>query len=158
MIHTLSIRRGESGFILITVAMILVPLLIVVAGGVLTMVSREKTSNENIAVERSLMAAEAGVDQAIYLAGIGSLPMATPTTLDVSNSTSVTITAIDMLADGVDNDGDSIVDESDETGIQVTSVGDFRGTRRALIAYLRTISNFPAIQATSLDCSRMFCP
>jgi hypothetical protein len=60
---------------------------------------------------------------------------------------SYSIIAADAAADGVDNDGDHVVDESDEAGIKVTSIGRYRGSARAVVAYLRPIYGFPAIEA-----------
>src|SRR5687768_12254283 len=117
-------RRGESsGFILIALALILLPLLMITAASVITMVGRQKTSGDIVAVDRALMAAESGVDHAIYRAGIGTLVFGDTIEVYLDSGLSCSVTAIDTRADSTDNDGDLVRDEADEAGIQVTSIG-----------------------------------
>jgi hypothetical protein len=126
----------------------LVPLMLVAAAAVMTLEGRQTASGNAVGVARSLLAAEAAVDHALYLARTGDLTLDATIGVELLGGVSCTILAVDMLTDDEDNDADGSIDEADEAGTQVTVVGDYRFTRSSLIAYLGPPVTMPPIDAT----------
>ena len=145
-------ERNEAGFVLPIIGLVLMPLLLMVGTSVMLSNSRGRTSLEYLNQERMLLAAEAGIDRAIYLANLSQLATGIDYTYDLGAGMSTTFRAVDTLLDSVDNDGDTNVDEADERGFQVTSVGKYKGKQRRLVAHTRPMAELPVfVSALTLE-------
>jgi hypothetical protein len=90
--------------------------------------------------ERALQAAESGVDVAIYEARRGTL-VAGPFAVfnfhgTLPSGDKYDVVATYLGADGIDNDGDHLIDEPDEDVFRVDSIGTAGGHRRRVATYL----------------------
>jgi hypothetical protein len=50
-----------------------------------------------------------------------------------------------LMADGIDNDDDSLIDEPDDDVYQILSVGSYRGSTRRLVAYIGITVTAPPV-------------
>lgn len=139
---------SERGFVLV-IALIaaVIPLVLIVGAASQTMQARQSRLEGEIRDERALLAAESGIDTAIYLASTAAgLTSGLPITRDLGNGMTFTVTPTFLRTDGIDNDGDSVVDEADENLFQILAVGSAGGKTRRLVAYLGpqpTIGSLP---------------
>ena len=129
---------GERGFVfLIALIATVIPLLLIVGAASQTMLARQSRLEAEIRDERALIAAESGIDEAIYQASTSAgLSSGVPITRDLGGGMVFTVTPTFLRTDGVDNDGDSVVDEADENMFQILVSGTFGGRARRLVAYL----------------------
>ena len=86
--------------------------------------------------ERAFMAAESGIDEAIYRASQATLIDGVKFERDLGGGMAFSVVPTHLLADGLDNDGDTLVDEGDEDVFEVLAAGTYRGTTRRLLAYV----------------------
>jgi len=139
------LENREAGFVLPIIALVMLPLMLLVGTSTMLTNTRGRTGLEYVNQERMLLAAEAGVDRAIYLANLGQLAVGVDYSYDLGGGIGTAFRAIDTSTDLVDNDGDTFVDESDERGFQITSIGTYRGAQRRVIAYTRPMAELPAV-------------
>ncbi|MEZ5990674.1 MAG: hypothetical protein R3F30_16480 [Planctomycetota bacterium] len=129
-------RSSEAGSILVLLIGLAVPLLIMLTAAAGTMVGRSKTLQEDIKLEKALMAAESGIDEALYRANLGILVPGELITRELADGMGFEVTTVSLKTDGVDNDADGLTDEADESVIMVTATGTYAGTSRRVNAYL----------------------
>ena len=139
----------ESGIILITLLATVIPLLLLVGAAATTMISRNNQLLADIHIQKALLAAESGVDRAVYLANTTGLASGVQFVGNLGGGMTYTGMPVDLGSDGVDNDGDTDVDEPDEDMIEVTVTGRFGRAVRRIAAYLEPISALPLIQAAA---------
>lgn len=145
-------RTGERGWALVALLSCVTPLLVLTAGGLLTMAGRRSVTVESLAQERMLEAAEAGIDAAIHAANVGSLDPDTELTGVLGPDLSYSVTATDLRADNVDNDEDGVRDEEDEAGFQIVSTGVYRTSQRRIQGWIRVPATLPTpVAAVSLQ-------
>ena len=137
----------ETGFALVAILAMVVPMLVVVVAFTATMTSRSNELRIEIDQELALLAAESGVDDAIYRGRIGNLKDGDIYTRDLGAGQNFQVDCTYLRADGKDNDGDGITDEADEDVFQVVVTGTYRQTTRRVAAYLGPIPLLPTIDA-----------
>ena len=137
--------REEDGFVLLTLFVTLVPLMFVVGAYSVAMTGQSNELRTELAQERALMAAEAGVDEALYRGQIGTLADGVVFTRILGSDLEYEVVPTYLGADTIDNDGDSNVDEADEDVFQVVVTGKFRRSERVVAAYLGRLSLLPPI-------------
>ena len=139
-------RGGESGVILLALIAAVLPLLILVGAMSRTMIGRDARLLSEVADEKAFLAAESGVDGAIYLANTGVLTGGVTFQGNLGGGMTYAGMPVDLSSDGVDNDGDTEIDESDENLWEITVTGRFRNAEKKIAAYLKPgASGFPAI-------------
>jgi hypothetical protein len=146
-------NRNENGFAAIGVIAILAPLLFLVSTYLQTMTGRNNRLQMDYQEERALLAAESGIDVAIYEARRGTLvagPHAVFTfTGALPSGDSYEAIATYLGADGKDNDGDHLIDEPDEDVFRVDCTGTSGGHRRRVATYLGFSSFITAPQGAA---------
>lgn len=152
--HRLPQRTGERGNLLVALLAVLVPTLLMVATMTQTMARRGAESGSAIAMQQALLAADAGIDEATFRGGQGTLADGVPFDVDIDGDGGTTtgplrctVTPTWLGGDGADNDGDAAVDEADEDVFQVIAVGSYQGAVRRVAAYLGPVPLLPAITA-----------
>lgn len=150
MLHTDNTERfdQESGVVMLTMLTTLVPLLLIVGAFTAVMSSRSAEQRQVLDEERALMAAESGIDDAIYRGQIGTLADGQKYQRDLSGGMSFTVTATHLGSDGADNDTDGSTDETDEDVFQVIAEGTYRNSTRRLAAYLGPTASLPTLSMT----------
>lgn len=131
----------EAGVIGIAVVMAMLPIALVMMAFVTTMANRTSRLVDETKQERALLACEAGVDEAIYRAGVGNLFHEVEFTRTLSNGFSYTVKPTHLLVDGNDNDDDEEVDEADEDVFQIVVTGTYQKVSRRVAAYLGPVAN-----------------
>lgn len=114
---------AEAGFVLL-IALIatVLPLLLLLGASSQAMQSRQSRLEGEIRDERALIAAESGIDAAIYLASTAAgLTSGVPVTRDLGDGMVYTVTPTFLAADNI---------------FQVLAVGSFGGKTRRIVAYL----------------------
>ncbi len=141
------IREREQGAVLFILLATLLPLVLLVGASSMTMQNRNGRMIDEITSERALMAAESGVDEAIYLGASGSLKSGVSFTRDLGNGMSCLLMPTYLMADGRDNDGDSQIDEPDENIFRLLSIGTFRDRTRTVVAYMGPTPGLPMLSS-----------
>ena len=132
----------------IPMLLVMVLALLLLAGGAIQVsTGRQTLTLEVLSQERAFQAADAGLDHACYLANTVRLAPGQTVTVQMGRGQSFTFSVADMKSDGVDNDANGQVDEAEETGFVVTSLGSYRSARRRLLGYVRRLSLMPAVEA-----------
>jgi len=142
-------EQPEGGFVIIVLLTLLVPMLLVVGAFSVTMTGRTNELNVEMDEERALLVAEAGVDDAIFKAQNLNLLNGQTYVRTLSAGLSYKTVVTYLQADGLDNDGDTAVDEPDEDVYQVVVTGYSRNTRRRIAAYLGPVPALD-IEATAV--------
>jgi hypothetical protein len=140
-------QHNESGFILIAMLAVVVPLALVVGAFTMSMSSRTDRLLGGMDQERALLAAESGLDEGVYRAEIGTLADRVPFSRQISGGMEFTVEPTWLEADGEDNDLDGNTDEADEDVFQLVITGRYRGTQRRIAAYLGPTPLLPNLQA-----------
>jgi hypothetical protein len=142
------LRTGTTdGAALLMLLLLLLPLAMVFGGFAMAMQGRDHRLTDEFARERCFWAAEAGIDDAIHKAGAALLPIGTPMAGDLGEGLTYTVTATDIGTDGIDNDGDGLIDEPDEDLLEVHSVGRYRGIEREIAIWLGRTTFLPPIES-----------
>lgn len=133
-------NRKQEGFAAIGLIIVLGPLLFLVTSYLQTMSGRSKGLQFDYLEERALLAAESGVDVAIYEARRGTL-VAGHLAQFTFNGTLPSGDGYQAIAtylgdDDLDNDGDLVPDEPDEDVFRVESTGTSGKYRRRVATYL----------------------
>lgn len=146
---------GESGFVLIAMLILVVPLVLLVGTFSGTMMTRNSGLQTELDREIALLAAESGTDDVLHLLRHGSWPSGVSTHYSraLGFGQQFEVTTLRLGADGHDNDGDGMSDEADENMLEVTITGIYRGLRRRLVTYLGWVPTLPSVGAavTLLD-------
>ena len=112
----------EHGFVLVALFTLMIPLLIVVVAFSVTMTGRSNELRGEFGEEKALLAAESGVDDAIYRGRTGTLD-GTQYNRNIGLGQSFEVEPTYLKSDGKDNDGDSNIDEDDEDVFQIIVTG-----------------------------------
>jgi len=148
MDNTTAIQRtGQQGFALIALFALMIPMLVVVVAFSTSMSGRTNELRVELDEELALLAAESGVDDAIYQGRIGGLTDGGDYTRSLGNGQSFKVQPTHLKIDSKDNDGDTNVDEDDEDVFQIIVTGTYRQTSRRLAAYLGPVPLLPTIEA-----------
>lgn len=145
-------RSPEHGGVMIAVLMVLMPLVLILGALTTTMTARTMRLGQDVSDERALLAAESGVDQALFESRRGNLVSGVAIARTVG-AMSFTATPTYLGSDGKDNDGDGVADvpaDPDEDVFQLISVGTFNGTTRRIAAYIGKTSWMPIVQSAVL--------
>lgn len=148
-IPTGGFSNSEHGGVMLAVLTVLMPLVLILGALISTMTARTVRLGQDVADERALLAAESGVDQALFESRRSNLASGVPITRTVG-AMSFTVTPTYLGADGKDNDGDRLNDEPDEDVFQLISAGTFNGTTRRIAAYIGKSSWMPIVQSAVL--------
>ena len=142
--------RGSSGYVLVILLTAVIPLVAMAAAATLTLGGRNDRIMETVRQERALLAAEAGIDEAIYAAAIGTLSDGVAISGNVGPGTQYQVQPSYLFVDGIDNDGDSLIDsaDTDENVYQIIVSGTYRGARRKIAAYLGPAGLIPPPEAS----------
>ncbi|MCA8969847.1 MAG: hypothetical protein KDC95_08695 [Planctomycetes bacterium] len=133
----IEITSSESGFIMIAMVAIVLPLLAIVGSATMSMNSRSSRLTGELRQEKALIAAESGIDECIYRASTAiGLSHGDSFERDLGGGMSFSVKADLLSADGEDNDDDKNIDEADENVFRVLVTGHFESTQRRLVAYL----------------------
>lgn len=140
----------ESGFTLVAFMAILLPLIGLAGAAMLAMGTRSNRLGEEIRLEKALLAAEAGVDEARFLAAKNLLTSGASFSRTLPGGATFTVQATHLLSDSLDNDGDALTDESDEDVFELIVTGEFGMARRRFAAYLSPDPMLPVDAAVTL--------
>jgi hypothetical protein len=135
----------QSGVILIALLAAVLPLVLLVGASTTTMTTRNKGLLYDIRQTKALLAAEAGVDEAIFRSANGNLNHEEPFSRIFTNGQSFTVEPVHLGSDGIDNDADGDTDEMDENIFELIVTGAFGDARRRLAAYLGPLGDLPKI-------------
>ena len=141
----------EPGMIMIALVGLILPLMVAVMAFSTAMAGKTGEYRVEYDEEMALLAAESGVDYAIYRGRIGALTDGVVITRDIGLGQAFRIEPTYLMTDGEDNDSDSLVDESDEDTFQVLVTGTYRSTTRRVAAYLGPVSLLPTIEAAMVS-------
>jgi len=137
----------ESGFALVAILAMLIPMLIVVVAVTADMTSRANELRVELDQELALLAAESGVDDAIYQGRIGRLKDGDIYKRELGGGQTFDVRATHLKTDGKDNDSDGLTDEADEDVFQVVVTGTYRQTTRRVAAYLGPVPLLPTMDS-----------
>jgi hypothetical protein len=137
----------ESGSVLLALVAAVLPLAVMVVASTTTMATRNKGLQYDIMQTKALLAAEAGIDEAIFRAANGNLHHGVAFSRTLPSGQSFTVEPTHLQSDGKDNDGDSLIDESDENVFELIVTGTYRNAKRRLAAYLGPVGNLPKTDA-----------
>jgi hypothetical protein len=135
----------ESGSVLIALIAAVLPLALLVVASGTTMTARNKGLQYDIMQTKALLAAEAGIDEAIFRAANGNLKHLESFSRVLPSGQAFTVEPTHLQSDSQDNDGDSLVDEADENVFELIVTGTFGNAKRRLAAYLGPVGNLPKI-------------
>jgi hypothetical protein len=155
-----AVRSDERGAVLVVLVAVLLPVLLIVATMTQAMTQRTRESATAVELQKALLAADAGIDEATYRGGLGLLVDGESFEIDIDGDGDpatgpmhCTVTPTWLRGDHKDNDGDvpfPLVDEADEDVFQVIAVGTYKGAQRRLAAYLGPVPLLPTIQAAAV--------
>ncbi len=141
--------HSERGAILFVLFAMLVPLLLIVGAFTAAMSRRSAEGQAILDQEKALLAAESGIDDAIFRGRSGPKALQTGVTYTrgLGGGISFDVTPTYLGSDGQDNDADGSVDEADEDAFQVLVAGTYRNTTRKVVAYLGPVPLLPSISS-----------
>jgi hypothetical protein len=137
----------DSGFALVAVFIVLIPMLVLVGAITTEITARNSELRVELDQEMALLAAESGVDDAIYRGRIGELKDGDVYSREIGRGQSFQTTATYLKTDGKDNDDDGKIDEDDEDVFQVIVAGTYRHATRRVVAYLGPVPLLPKLDA-----------
>lgn len=135
---------NERGGVMLAAVMMLVPLILILGAFSSTMTARTTRVQTDLADERALLAAESGVDLAIFEARRGLLLSGVPIEREIGFG-SCSVVATHLGSDGEDNDRDGRYDEADEDVFQLVSTGTSARAVRRVAAYVGKVTFLPQI-------------
>ncbi|MHC5065118.1 MAG: hypothetical protein ACYTG5_14220 [Planctomycetota bacterium] len=138
-------QKGESGFVMVTMLTLLIPLVVVAAALTSTMNGRASEFRAEYEEELALLAAESGIDDAIFRGRIGTLVGGSTYSRTLGLGQVFKVEPTYLKTDGIDNDGDTLVDEDDEDVFQVIVIGAYRDKVRRIAAYLGPVPLIPPL-------------
>lgn len=142
--------RSDSGFIMVAMVIMLLPLTLIVAAFMSNMTGRSFRLREEVVQEKALLAAESGLDEAIYRSQTTGLTDGSIFARSFGKGMAFSVEPTYLGADGKDNDGDGSFDESDEDVYQLVIRGTYRGVTRRIAAYLGAASIVPPVEGAVL--------
>lgn len=137
---------AQSGFAMILVLTTLIPAVVLVGLFSSVLTSRTDELHRERGLERALLAAESGVDYAIFRGRRGLLTDGAVYSRQLGPDTEYRIEATHLFTDGDDNDDDGDPDDADEDVFQVVVTGRYCNVQRRLAAYLGPVPLFPAVR------------
>lgn len=140
-------QHREAGFASFGLIIVVVPLLLLVGTYLQTMTGRNQRLQTEIGEEQALLAAESGVDVALHYARLGQLFDGDTYTETLQGGSRFVANADHLGSDGLDNDGDSQVDETDEDVFQIIVTGTHGSAQRRIAAYLGFTSFIADVQS-----------
>ena len=134
-------RNDQTGFAAIALVAFLIPIVLLVGSAIQSMSGRNTRLQDEVRRERALLAAESGVDLALFEGRRGNLVAGSTLSRSgpLGDNTTYEIECTHLGSDSVNNDawtGDTETDEADEDVFQVVAVGTSGTTRRRIVAYL----------------------
>ncbi len=126
----------DSGSIMIALVLITMPLLVLVSISITTMNTRNYGQIRSIHNEQAMLAVESGLDQALYISKTVGLTSGTNISRTLGPNFSFVVEPLLASTDGIDNDGDTQIDEADENVYELTITGTYGNVTRKVIAYL----------------------
>lgn len=151
--RSLRFRTSENGGALAVVLVLIVICAAVSTSAVLSAVSAQNEARSKLAVERAFQYAEAGVDWAIaeIRENNGELPDVPTQTIALSDGGTFTIRLQTGDSNGLDDDGDTTIDEADEESyVSMLSTGEADGVQRTLQVVLQQAVEVPELNASTL--------
>lgn len=143
-------RSGERGAILTTALVTIIPLLIIVTGATIVMTGRNSLLLRSVRETKALLAASAGIEDAAQSAQEGTLVSGQLITRQLARGLRYEYEATSLATDGLDNDGDTLVDEADERAFEVISDGFHGWAQRRLSAIVIEPAPPPTFSAAIL--------
>jgi hypothetical protein len=140
-----AVRANQDGFVVLVLLMSLVPMLLVVGAFCVAMTGKSNELRVELDEERALMAAESGVDDAIYRGQNMNLLNGVTYTRTLGTDLHFEVAPKWLKTDGKDNDKDGFDDEADEDVFQVIVTGWAGRASRRIAAYLGPVPPLPAI-------------
>ncbi len=140
-------RKDEGGFALISILAIIIPLALIVGASTSLMQGRNAGLLAQIRNEKAFLAAESGIDEALFQAQTGSIQSGIRIEADLGNGMSFTVMPLYLGADGADNDGDTLTDEPDEDVFRLMVVGKYQFAVKKIVAFLGRTASLPAIES-----------
>ena len=138
-------KRDDSGFILVTLLTLMVPMVIVVAAVTGAMAGKGNELLVELDREVALLAAESGLDHALHGARTGALADGTIYNHEIGSDQSFMVTVTALATDGADNDNDGQIDEANEDGFRIVVTGKYRTAMRQLVGFIGPVPRLPAI-------------
>ncbi|MEZ5965445.1 MAG: hypothetical protein R3F56_16550 [Planctomycetota bacterium] len=128
----------EGGYVLlVAILATLVPLIVVVGASSLTTNGRTRRLQNEVDEQKALVAAESGIDTALYLASTAAgLTSGASFSREFDDGSRFDATATYLRTNGEDDDDDKVIDDADENVYRIRVVGTYRHTTRRLVAYL----------------------
>lgn len=141
----------EGGFVLAVLLTALIPIVAMAAAASIALGGRSSRLSESIKQERALLAAESGIDEAVYASQLGVLTSGVPIERNLGGGMSVRIDPVYFGNDGVDNDGDGDIDatDPDEEVFQIIATGKYRSAKRRIAAYLGPAFDIPPAESAT---------
>lgn len=128
--------RAQSGSVLVTVLIVLVPLLLVIGATISLFTTRNSKLLNDVQQQKALLAASAGVELAAQSAQAGTLISGASVANDLGKGLACTYVATYLGNDTQDNDADGLTDEADERAFEVISSGTNGRVHRRVSAIL----------------------
>ena len=138
----------DRGSIMIALVLIVTPLLVLVSSAITTMTTRNHGQVRSIQSEQAMLAVESGLDQAIYINKTVGLVNGTNISRTLGPNFSFVVEPLLLSTDGVDNDGDTDVDEADENVWQLTITGTYGRATRKVAAYFGQVAGSMEVEAS----------
>jgi hypothetical protein len=126
--------EGERGSALLIVFIALLSLLPVVGAMSSVLTGRSNRTRDAVNQARALLAAESGLDVAVFTAANDDLAAGSELLGSVGMA-SFSVQAANLVDDGLDNDDDGDTDEPDENVFRLTSTGRCAGATRRVVAH-----------------------
>ena len=119
---------------MIALVLIVMPLIVLVSSAITTMTTRSYGQIRSIQSERAMLAVESGLDQALYISKTIGLTSGTKISRTLGQDLSFEVEIVLASTDGIDNDGDTQVDEADENVYELTITGTYGRVSRRVVA------------------------
>jgi hypothetical protein len=144
-------RDRQGGFAAIGMVVVLVPILFVVGSYLNTMSGRNNRLQLEVREEQALLAAESGIDVALYHARRGAIASGAVYAETIPGGASFSAAATHLGSDGIDNDGDTLIDaaDPDEDVFRIISTGRHGASVRRVAAYLGFSTFLPSVGAAA---------
>ncbi|MFQ5507132.1 MAG: hypothetical protein ACE5F1_20365 [Planctomycetota bacterium] len=139
-------NASNAGSTMVVLIASMMPLLVITSAAVMTMSGKNQRLLDEIRHERAFLAAEAGVDEALFMARTGTLGTGSSSVRDFGNGMAFSMTPSHLQTDGIDNDRDGLTDEADEDLFHLAIIGTYRGVEKRISAYLGRTTGLPAVE------------
>lgn len=133
----------EQGMVLLQLLAVSMPMVVLIGAASTTMLRRNGETLSRMRTEQAFLAAEAGVDAAIFRAQAGLLDVSRPFAADLDGGGSFRVVPARWGTDGIDNDGDGQVDEPDEDVVYLTITGTCGNVSRTMSVAMITDRALP---------------